>query len=51
MDGIKKRGAGVAVETCGAFAPALLSELRPRVDHFLWDVKDTDPARHLKNTG
>ena len=51
MDEIKKRGAGVAMETCGAFAPALLSELLPRVDHFLWDVKDTDPARHQKNTG
>ncbi|MCR4622328.1 MAG: glycyl-radical enzyme activating protein [Clostridiales bacterium] len=51
MDEVKKRGAGVAMETCGAFAPALLSELLSRVDHFLWDVKDTDPVRHQKNTG
>ena len=51
MDEIRKRGAGIAMETCGAFAPELLSDLLPRVDHFLWDVKDTDPDRHQKNTG
>lgn len=51
MDGIKKRGVNIAMETCGAFPSALLRELLPRVDHFLWDVKDTDPARHLQNTG
>ena len=51
MDEIKKRGAGIAMETCGAFDPALLSALLVRVDYFLWDVKDTDPDRHQKNTG
>ena len=51
MDEIKKRGVGVALETCGAFPPAALRDLLPRVDHFLWDVKDTDPIRHRRNTG
>ena len=51
MDGLKKRGINVALETCGAFPQGYLSALLPRVDHFLWDVKDTDPARHKQNTG
>ncbi len=51
LGNLKARGIGTAIETCGAFPGALLDDLLPLVDHFLWDVKDTDPDRHLKNTG
>ncbi|MBO4299712.1 MAG: glycyl-radical enzyme activating protein [Clostridia bacterium] len=51
LDELKARKIDTAMETCGAFPAALLDALLPRVDHFLWDVKDTDPERHLKNTG
>jgi pyruvate formate lyase activating enzyme len=50
LDEIKKCGVNTAMETCGAFHSAMLTELLPRVNHFLWDVKDTDPDRHLQNT-
>ena len=51
LDALKARGIGTAIETCGAFPPELLGELLPRTDRFLWDVKDTDPERHLRMTG
>ena len=51
LDELKKQNIDTAMETCGAFPAALLDELIPRVDHFLWDVKDTDPDRHQANTG
>ena len=50
LDELKERKIDTALETCGAFPHALLEKLLPRVDHFLWDVKDTDPERHLRNT-
>ena len=51
LDALKARGINTALETCGAFPEAQLYGLLPRVDHFLWDVKDTDEHRHLQNTG
>ena len=33
------------------FDAALLADVVPLTDLFLWDVKDTDPARHQRNTG
>lgn len=47
----KERGISTAVETCGYVSPALLEKAVPFVDLFLWDVKDTDEARHLAYTG
>ena len=40
-----------AIETCGVFDAALLTDVAPLTDLFLWDVKDTAPARHQRNTG
>ncbi|MBR5752719.1 MAG: glycyl-radical enzyme activating protein [Clostridia bacterium] len=51
MDELRSRGVNAALETCGAFPKELLEDLLIRTDHFLWDVKDTDPKRHLQNTG
>ena len=47
----REAGISTAVETCGHFDPAILPELVPLVDTFLWDVKDTDSARHRRFTG
>ncbi len=44
-------GLSTAVETCGQFDPAHLSRLAAAADLLLWDVKDTDPARHRAYTG
>ena len=47
----KEAGITTAVETCGQFDPAIIPEIVPLVDLFLFDVKDTDSARHKKYTG
>lgn len=47
----KENGISTAVETCGYVSPVLLEKAVPLVDLFLWDVKDTDDARHLAYTG
>ncbi len=47
----REAGISTAVETCGHFDPAILPELVPLVDTFLWDVKDTDGERHRRFTG
>ena len=39
------------VETCGFGPSRHFLEMVPLVDLFLWDVKDTDEARHQVNTG
>lgn len=39
------------VETCGFGSAERFIELVPRIDLFLWDIKDTDVARHLRYTG
>ncbi|MBP6963811.1 MAG: glycyl-radical enzyme activating protein [Armatimonadetes bacterium] len=39
------------VETCGFGPSRHFLEMVPLVDLFLWDVKDTDEARHQANTG
>ena len=51
LDALKARGIDTALETCGASSSSIMEALLPRVDHFLWDVKDTDPDRHLQSTG
>ena len=40
-----------AIETCGCFDPSLLPALVRAADLFLWDIKDTDDARHRLYTG
>ncbi len=42
---------GFAVETSGYADPAALSELASLGCLFLYDIKGTDPEKHLKNTG
>ncbi len=44
-------GMSTAVETCGQFDPVHLPRLAALADLLLWDVKDTDPARHKVYTG
>jgi pyruvate formate lyase activating enzyme len=39
------------VETCGAVSVSALDDVMPYVDLFLFDVKDTNNARHVENTG
>ena len=45
------QGVATAVETCGAFAPALLPALAAAVDLFLFDLKHPDPQAHKEGTG
>ncbi len=47
----KQEGLHTAVETCGFFPKEYLPQLCEVTDLFLWDVKDTDDARHSQNTG
>ena len=47
----KSRGLTTAVETCGYVAEEILRSAIPYTDLFLWDIKDTDDARHQKYTG
>ena len=47
----KENGLSTVLETCGFFPASLVPKLAPLVDIFFWDIKDTDPARHEKNTG
>lgn len=47
----REAGISTAIETCGQFNQAILPELVPLVDCFLWDIKDTDSARHRRMTG
>ncbi len=47
----KERGVSVCMETCG-FAPwERFEQVLPLVDIFLYDWKETDPARHKAYTG
>lgn len=47
----KDAGLHTAVETCGQFDDSLLPTLVQATDLFLWDIKDTNPARHKTYTG
>lgn len=51
LDAVKAEGIHTCLETCGYFPESLVPVLARRVDLFLFDVKDTDSARHLENTG
>ncbi len=47
----KQAGINTDIETSGYFDRWYVEPLCKSVDWFLWDVKDTDPQRHLQNTG
>lgn len=47
----KERGFSTAVETCGYADSDVILAALPYVDLFLWDIKDTDSARHKQYTG
>ncbi len=47
----KENNINTALETCGYFDRTRLCDLVDVTDLFLWDIKDTDDARHLSNTG
>lgn len=51
LDGARDQGISTCLETCGVFPEALVPALLGRVDLFLYDIKDTDPARHKEYTG
>ena len=51
LEACRADGISTAVETCGCADAKVLAEATPLVDLFLWDVKDTDPARHRQYTG
>lgn len=50
LEAAKNQGIHTCLETCGFFPAQLVPELAKRVDLFLFDVKDTDAARHAENT-
>jgi pyruvate formate lyase activating enzyme len=47
----RERGLHTCVETSGAAAPETLLEAAKLTDIFLYDLKETDPARHREFTG
>ena len=47
----KEQGLNVAIQTCGYFQTDLIDQIKDSVDMVLFDVKDTDNSRHIKNTG
>ncbi len=47
----RERGINTCVETCGYASARTLLNLVPLTDLFLYDLKETDPARHVELTG
>lgn len=47
----RERGLSTCVETCGFCSEAAMRSVMEHVDLFLYDVKETDPLRHLEFTG
>lgn len=47
----RQLGLHACLETSGAGPAESFAEIATLVDLFLWDLKDTDPQRHLANTG
>ena len=48
---LQARGIGVCLETSGCAPAATVERIAPHIDYFLFDVKETDPARHRRFTG
>ena len=51
LNRIQEKNIHTAIETCGYFNPIILPQLVKAVNLFLWDIKDTNNARHISNTG
>lgn len=51
LSACKSRQISTAIDTCGYFDEKLLREMAPYIDLLLWDIKDTDDARHKQYTG
>ena len=51
LSACQAQGISTVVETCGYFAAEYLPELCQVTDLFLWDMKDTNSARHEQYTG
>lgn len=51
LTGARSRGLHTCMETCGAASTERYAAITPLVDLFLWDLKDSDPQRHLELTG
>lgn len=51
LQGARAAGLHTCLETCGYAAEDRMLAARPLVDIFLYDVKETDPARHKAHTG
>ncbi len=51
LEKAKAAGLHTAVETCGFFPEKYVEPLCRFADILLWDIKDTDPSRHIQNTG
>lgn len=47
----REKGLTSCMETCGFAARERFEEILPLVDLFLYDIKETDPARHKEYTG
>ena len=47
----RERGLNTVVDTCGYVRGDTLLRAVPYTDLFLWDIKDTDEARHKEYTG
>jgi len=48
---LRHAGVGTAIDTCGACTAAQFDEACEFADLILYDLKDSDPARHERNTG
>ena len=48
---LSERGISVNIDTCGHVRREVLTEIKPYVDTFLYDVKAIDPAVHAACTG
>ena len=51
LKALKEARLNTAAETCGYFDPSLIPDAVRYTDLFLWDIKDTNAARHEKYTG
>jgi pyruvate formate lyase activating enzyme len=48
---VRQEGIHCAVETCGSVPFSAFEQVAPHTDLFLYDLKETEPQRHLEFTG
>lgn len=51
LESAKAKSVHTCLETCGCVSGNRMREVRPFVDVFLYDIKDTDAERHRAHTG